>query len=90
MDLTQGTSEEKNLLLLLNSDKFNQIITKIMSDEAAEYAKMLHQTAQKDVDINQSELSDEEESGRSLEIYKWVDDKGQIHYSDKKKDDTHE
>ncbi len=70
-----------NLLRLLNSDKFIVLTEKVMSDEATRNISARLPSAQVDsIKAPSSKTTPEEPS----KIYRWVDENGRVHYSDKK------
>lgn len=71
-----------NLLQLLNSQKVVELFERIMSEEANQYSEQLKQLAPLTTLTKTTE-----EAVKKNKIYKWVDEHGRVHYSDKKPED---
>ncbi|WP_144393794.1 CvpA family protein [Pleionea sediminis] len=72
-----------SVIELLNSQKITDLFKRIMSEEAGQYSEKLKQLAP---EISTSLKRTTEESVKKSEVYKWVDENGQVHYSDKKQE----
>lgn len=68
-----------DVLKLLNSEKITQLFERLVSPEAVAYSQQL-KAAEPSTRLTTTDESDI----KSNKIYRWVDEKGQIHYSDEK------
>ncbi len=85
--------ERANIVQLLNDERVVQLFERIMSEEANQYSLSLREKEYEQVDLDalNSSVNTPTDSTQSQQqsnkIYRWVDDKGRVHYSDKKPED---
>jgi uncharacterized membrane protein required for colicin V production len=86
--------ERANVVQLLNDERVVQLFERIMSEEANQYSLLLREKEYEQVDLTSptSEPAEEYETNSSAphkkKIYRWVDEKGRVHFSDQKPEDN--
>lgn len=78
----QQLLQSGQVLAVLNSEKLTQLFERLMSAEALNYSAQLKAQA-----VEHGLIETNEQTLKDSKVYRWVDDKGRVHYSDKPPED---